>query len=167
MVVLPEPVSPTIGDPAVPLDRSPTSRSTSRRPGRRTRHVLEAGGHRARAPGVRLGAGVGDVGGGVDHRDDPSPARDGVLQLVEHLGGDWTGWVKSWTRKRKASSSPRVRPRGPAGRCRRPPAAATARPATGGPERTPGPSGPGPVAGRAVLLDRARRSAAEVRASAP
>ena len=32
-------------------------------------------------------AGVGDVGRGVDDADDPAPPGDGVLHLVEDLGG--------------------------------------------------------------------------------
>jgi hypothetical protein len=34
-----------------------------------------------------LAAGIGDVGGGVDDADDPAPPGDGVLHLVEDLGG--------------------------------------------------------------------------------
>ena len=30
---------------------------------------------------------VGDIRGGADHPDDPAPPGDGVLQLVEDLGG--------------------------------------------------------------------------------
>jgi hypothetical protein len=71
-------------------------------------HVLEPDGDR---PAGQLHAGlgrVGHVGRGVDDADDPAPSGDGVLHLVEDLGRLLTGVVNRLTRKRKASSSPRV-----------------------------------------------------------
>ena len=94
-VVLPEPVSPTTatrrpgGQPYVDVTEDgrtarigvpPTSESaTSSRPSGRS------------TPRWALPPGLGNIGGGVQHRQDPAPPGHGVLRLVEHLDADLHG----------------------------------------------------------------------------
>jgi hypothetical protein len=87
-VVLPLPVSPTTATRVRGVSSRSTSCRTSGPAGVGEGDVVEADADRTgRQDAPALGR-VGDVARGVEHAEHPAQAGEGVLRLVEHLGGD-------------------------------------------------------------------------------